>query len=489
MKTESNPPGKVQTAIHKNSIDQNTIIHYAIKVLENCRNAALLRHRFLAVAFNRLNISPAVESPIIFGTDGKSLLLRPLPLLRRYMQDPASVETGYLHAIIHCLYLHPFLARGRDKALWNLSSDIFVREIMRKLGNCEEENSRRERALQELLDDSGRVVSAQGIYRTLERQLHEGRLNGWQVLELASLFREDDHDLWYAAKKEGQGQSGGKSRDKKAGIRERQAGQPQISEEDEESGEGDAEAEALSRKWQEIARGVEVALRTEASKHGSSMGQDPGSFLQTLAAVTRENYSYETFLKKFAVFEERMRTSPDEFDYIYYTYGLSLYGDVPLVEPLEYQEVKTIREFAIAIDTSGSCDDELVRKFLTKTYNILCEGEVFAKTINVHVIQCDAAVQEDAVLRNRRDILRFTEQLEIRGRGGTDFRPVFTYIEELQEKGELLHLAGLLYFTDGYGIFPALPPPYKTAFVFAEQDQDVQVPPWAMKVYVEKEAL
>ena len=44
----------------------------------------------------------------------------------------------------------------------------------------------------------------------------------------------------------------------------------------------------------------------------------------------------------------------------------------------------------------------------------------------------------------------------------------FSYVKKLQEKGELTHFKGLLYFTDGDGIYPSTPPPYETAFVFTD---------------------
>ncbi len=40
---------------------------------------------------------------------------------------------------------------------------------------------------------------------------------------------------------------------------------------------------------------------------------------------------------------------------MFYTYGLSpLYGDMPLIEPLEYRDEKRIRDFCDATDTSSS---------------------------------------------------------------------------------------------------------------------------------------
>ena len=77
------------------------------------------------------------------------------------------------------------------------------------------------------------------------------------------------------------------------------------------------------------------------------------------------------------------------------------------------------------------------------------------------------------------------DSLELYGDGGTDFRPAFAYVEELMEKREFENLKGLVYFTDGYGIFPAKMPPYRTAFVFMEQEpEDVDIPAWAMKLVI-----
>ena len=46
------------------------------------------------------------------------------------------------------------------------------------------------------------------------------------------------------------------------------------------------------------------------------------------------------------------------------------------------------------------------------------------------------------------------ENLTLYGEGGTDFRPAFSYVDQLIRDGEFEHLRGLLYFTDGYGIYP-----------------------------------
>jgi predicted metal-dependent peptidase len=159
---------------------------------------------------------------------------------------------------------------------------------------------------------------------------------------------------------------------------------------------------------------------------------------------------------------------------------------MPLIEPLEYKEVRKIKDFVIAIDTSGSVRGDLVQRFVTKTYNILKSEENFFKTMNLHVVQCDAMVQSDTKITSREELSGFIENMELRGFGGTDFRPVFDYVDELLEAGEFSNLQGLIYFTDGYGIFPEKRPKYDAAFVFVgEEDYQIKTPPWAIKLVLD----
>ena len=48
--------------------------------------------------------------------------------------------------------------------------------------------------------------------------------------------------------------------------------------------------------------------------------------------------------------------------------------------------------------------------------------------------------------------------MKIKGLGGTDFRPVFNLVDKLILDKEFTNLKGLIYFTDGYGDFPAQKP-------------------------------
>ncbi len=253
-----------------------------------------------------------------------------------------------------------------------------------------------------------------------------------------------------------------------------------------EPGNWRVEPEKASSVWNSVAEHVKTDLETFSRE----AGKEAGDFFQSLQEVTREKVSYEAFLKQFSVYGEVMKQSEDEFDYIYYTYGLSQYKNMPLIEPLEYQELKRIREFVIAIDTSGSVSGELVQLFVQKTCNILLQEESFFRKVNIHIIQCDAEIQEDKKITSREEFESYIQTMELHGFGGTDFRPVFRFVEELRKKHEFTNLKGLIYFTDGYGVFPERMPDYRTAFVFVKDEyQEMSVPAWAVKLVLEKDEI
>lgn len=110
---------------------------------------------------------------------------------------------------------------------------------------------------------------------------------------------------------------------------------------------------------------------------------------------------------------------------------------------------------AVAIDTSSSVDKELLDKFLSELDQIL---QVFPN-YEIELIECDAKIQNIALLYP-------TEPLKatLKGGGGTDFRPVFDYIER-----ESFNTKFLIYFTDGAGIFPNYLPKVDTLWVMEKK--------------------
>ena len=65
---------------------------------------------------------------------------------------------------------------------------------------------------------------------------------------------------------------------------------------------------------------------------------------------------------------------------------------------------------------------------------------------------------------------------------------MFDYVDALIKKKEFSNLKGLIYFTDGYGDYPANKPPYEVAFVFVGEEGP-EVPAWAIKLVLKKEEI
>ena len=161
-----------------------------------------------------------------------------------------------------------------------------------------------------------------------------------------------------------------------------------------------------------------------------------------------------------------------------------------IISELEYREDLRIRSFVIAVDTSASVSEELVHAFLQKTFNILKASESFFNRVDIRIILCDLKIQKELHITNPKDLDEALRGLSLEGFGGTDFRPVFDYVDQQLQAGELRQLKGLLYFTDGCGIYPPSKPAYETAFVFLENEgNQYEVPPWAIKLMLEPEEI
>ena len=188
---------------------------------------------------------------------------------------------------------------------------------------------------------------------------------------------------------------------------------------------------------------------------------------------------YRTVLQGFSAFREESGINQEEFQYSWYLYGLENYGNMPLIEPLEYREERKISDLVIVIDTSGSCEQDLVRIFLEETKGILEQDQLFFRQFCLYLIQCDNQIQRDDRIENREQFEEYLEHLEIQGGGGTDFCPAFEHIERLRREGELRELKGMLYFTDGTGLYPKKEPDYEVYFVMPEGRYDaIDMPEW-----------
>lgn len=417
-----------------------------VSILCAARDELYFSMRFLDVALSSF-VYQMDSSVSPFGTDGAVMYFHPQQLGGLLRENRILVNRGYLHMVFHCIFRHMF-KRTDDERYWDLSCDIAAEHL---IDGCDKRPVRWSRSLlrretYRKLETGGRVMNAERIFR----ELKAWELTEKELSRLEEEFRTDDHRYW---------ENRGPERKK----------EPE-----------------LSRKWQEINEKMETDLET-FSKEAS---EENGSFLGQLRVENRKRQDYREFLRKFSVLREEMGTDPDTFDYGFYSYGLSLYGNMPLIEPLETREVRRIADFVIVIDTSMSCSGTLVRRFLEETYSVLKQNDSYFRRVNVHIIQCDEKVHSDVKITSEKELKKYMDQFELYGEGGTDFRPAFAYVDELLGRGEFDDLKGLIYFTDGYGIYPSRMPPYKTAFVFLEEDyRDADMPAWAIRLVLREDEL
>lgn len=440
------------------------------------RNTLLVNLRFLDAALSQFKYIRCDESTLL--TDGHYLLYNPIHVLQCYKLAKEIPVRNYLHMVLHCIYRHMFINPDINRPLWDLACDMAVENIITELGlpSVAAERGRKQRKVLDQLTMQLKLLTAEKIYH----HYIETGLSSGQAVILREQFCADDHEIWYMTREAVKKVYGIGFTDRN-GSSDNGYGRGQTYQGNVMDG-----TSGIAQMWKDISERIQQDLETFSRKQGAQAA----NLVQNLREVNREKYDYTAFLRKFAVRGEAMKINPDEFDYIFYTYGLQLYRKMPLIEPLEYREIKRIREFVIAIDTSGSVQGDLVQEFVKKTYNVLKSTESFFTRINLHIIQCDAEIQEDVKITSQEEFDKYLKNMRLRGMGGTDFRPVFRRVDEMVKNHEFNNLKGLIYFTDGYGTFPERRPDYNAAFVFIDDAyNNLEVPPWAIKLVLQKEEI
>lgn len=426
-------------------MEQEEFIGIGRDILFAARNELYMSLPYLDAALYALALQPGGEVTLSLATDGETLYYDGSWLSERYLRGPVLANRAYLHVLLHCMLRHLAKKRGKAPELWDLACDAAVESILDELdypclnagpvpikrkfyGECRRDMP---------------VLTAEGIYRHLLRQ----DLPEYQIAQLQRAFLADDHGLW----------------------------DPEQQEDREQSSRQD-------QRWQDLSSKTQTGLETVLSGKGTG-GE---AVLEQVRVAVRDDVDYRAFLRRFAAPREIAAVDGDAFDYGFYSYGLRLYGNMPLVEPPETREEKRVEDFVIAVDTSMSTSGERVRQFLACTYAILRSTGTFTRKVNIRVLQCDDRIRSDTVIHDLEDLRAYMEDFRLIGGSATDFRPVFEHVAKLLEAGAFTSLRGLLYFTDGMGIYPEKRTPYETAFILlGEPPLSVKTPPWAIRLVLE----
>lgn len=442
------------------------------KILETSRSELYLSMRFLDMAFAELPYEMNM-STFLIGTEGLTLQYNPRFLAQRYQDNPVKVNRAYLHTIMHCLFRHMYIMEEREEEVFHIACDIAVEFLIDQLNfpSVQQLVSDDRQEWYDRLQQQLKVMTAEGIYQ----RLMGSNLSHSELIQLECAFLVDDHRFWDAKKKEN---TNNNKKDSKEPTTQSKNENPESTKENNSVHKNKKQA----NRWKELSE----KINTNAEMFQRQAGNEIKQLLTGIRVTNRERYDYKEFLRKFAILVENIQVDDNSFDYAFYHYGIQMYHNVPLIEPLEYKESLMIEEFVVAIDTSGSCSEQLIKKFVEETFSILKSTQSYGRQLNLHILQCDNEVKEDILIEDRNQLEEYQEKFTIKGFGGTDYRPVFAYVEQLRQERKLKNLKGLIYFTDGYGIFPERRTDYETVFVFMEEENmEVKVPSWAMKLILD----
>lgn len=393
------------------------------------------------------------------GTDAETLYWNADEILELFSEKAEKLQRKYLHLVLHGLYLHRLRGAGYPERIWWLACDLATEyriDRMHIKGFDWPIPDRRGRPYRDI-----RAAGA-AFYENSVADCLMG-MDKDALEELERIFRMDNHEFW-----RGKGDPAS----------------PDL------NGRKLVPAEELRRMTEAVHRWRTVFEQTELrqEEHRRQAGGSFGTQDEKVVLEKERGYDYRRFLKQFAVSQEELSLDMDSFDYIPYDYSRRMYENLVLLEPLEYREMHKLQEFVIAIDTSGSCSGEVVRQFLNETWEIFQEKDNFFRDMRIHLIQCDCLIQEHVCVTCREEWKDYLEHMTVKGHGDTDFTPVFRLVERMLHEGEIRHLKGLLYFTDGDGIYPDHKPDYETAFVFLnEKLRKGRAPDWALTLTLDRE--
>lgn len=396
--------------------------------LARARMELLLGHPFFGAMVLRLTLREDPDCRDLW-TDGQTLGYNPETLAGRGEELLAAMLA---HEILHLACEHHLRRGDRDKVLWNKACDLAINGLLAEAGFT--------LPREYPVDPAQAGRPAEAIYAALAAAREERPGSGGKDRAKQKSRSAD------AAPGGGEGQNpfAGKAREPEAGPTE-DAPSGRKKERQAAAGDKDTPDGATRGAKTTIAGEVrdhpdldgepgEAARRTlaarvrqdvsQALRAAADMGDLPASLARHLRDLARPRLPWATLLRRFILARavSDYAWSPPSRRHVH----LGLY--LPTVRS------PALGDVVLAIDTSGSVDEGLLRAFCEELSGILdaCDARLF-------VYACDAAASE-ATVHTRHDP---PPSLLLRGGGGTDYRPVFSKVEQ-----DGLAPACLIYLTD-----------------------------------------
>ena len=391
------------------------------ELLTQDRQKLLMKLPFTGSLVMRLDLVPVCDERLpTAATDGDRIFVD----IDFYSKLTAEERLFVLaHEVWHCALLHFLRRQNRDMDLFNIAADLEIHFILTDEG------------LQAPFvlphDPYWKGLSAEEIYERLPKNPNPsgpGEGNG----------KESEH-----IKRQGNGQGFDKHLEKK----DDRAGDTPSNEPSDHPTIRPSDHPTNNARDPEysptIAPGAEERCRerlTSAVQQIERMkGKLPGSLAGIVKAILKPEIGWKELLAQFVTscYGGDRRWLPPARRHVWQ----GLY--------LQSQRSERLRAI-VAIDTSGSTVGDRP-KFFSELNALLNSFGSYELT----VIQCDAEVGKVETFDDAAP-LDPDREWEATGGGGTDFRPVFGYIDDHPELDPNL----LIFFTDGYGDYPERAPAY-----------------------------
>lgn len=333
-----------------------------------------------------------------------------------YIKALHTSETQFVLAkqALHCALSHFARRSHRVKHRWELACDYAVNPLLVEEGFTAPPGT--------LIEDSFSGMTAEEIYCCLQDK-DDGDQESTKNEAEGNDESTDPTERGDTKKSEQQQSSGASStsdKDNQGSPRP-----PPLSQQEQDN---------LTVQWQQRLAGAAQQAQ-QAGKLGAGMARMVEFMLQP-------KLPWRALLAKYMV-----ATARDDYNY---ARPSSRRGDPSIFPSLRSSQVNLV----VALDVSGSIGDKEMKQFLSEIDAI--KGQLRAR---ISLLACDAELAQGAPW-----IFESWEEFKLpktfTGGGGTDFRPVFNWVEKQDQTPELL-----VYFSDCVGKFPEYQPNYSVIWL------------------------
>lgn len=359
--------------------------------LTQARVQLVLGQPFFGSLCTRLKLAPG--SVPTMATNGKQILYNPEFVASL---TPAELEAVLAHEVMHVALAHHCRRGDRERRIWNEAADYAINPILVGNGFTLPADV--------LIDPLFADLSAEEIYSRLIQRKGDGSKHSEQPANAGSgSGAQQGPGSPSMAQPPNSGESQAGACDAEDIPRPGGFGEVLDAVDDDGNPASRAERGEQQHEW---AIAAEQALRA-----AKMCGHEPAHVARPLKESRKSKQDWRTILRDFisATTPSDYRWTPPNRRYV--ASGLYL----PSVERTGLGPI------VIAVDTSGSIGRRELEQFAGEISTIASE----TKPESIHVIYCDAAVQSSQEFLSGEDV-----HLEPMGGGGTDFKPVFEWVEK-----------------------------------------------------------